>query len=49
MRKVESLSNGNPYALAEKEIAELFASKEAAEGMRAFGQKCPPSRVTSGR
>ena len=42
IRTVERLSEDEAFAFAEKKIAELFASDEAREGMRAFAEKRPP-------
>jgi methylglutaconyl-CoA hydratase len=42
IRTVERLPEDEAFAFAEKKIAELFASEEAAEGMRAFAEKRPP-------
>ena len=48
VRAVVRLSEDEAFRYAEKKIAELFASEEAAEGMAAFVQKRPP-RWASGR
>ena len=45
IRTVERLPEDEAFAFAEKKIAELFASDEAREGMRAFAEKRPPSWV----
>ncbi|HVH20460.1 MAG TPA: enoyl-CoA hydratase-related protein [Myxococcota bacterium] len=45
IRTVERLAEDEAFAFAEKKIAELFASDEAREGMRAFAEKRPPSWV----
>lgn len=42
IRTVERLPEDEAFAFAEKKIAELFASEEAKEGMRAFAEKRPP-------
>lgn len=42
VRTVARLPEDEAYAFAERKIAELFASEEAAEGMRAFAEKRPP-------
>jgi len=42
IRTVSRLPEDEAYAFAERKIAELFASEEAAEGMRAFAEKRPP-------
>jgi methylglutaconyl-CoA hydratase len=42
IRTVERLPQDEAFAYAERKIAELFASEEAAEGMRAFAEKRPP-------
>ena len=42
IRTVERLPEDEAFAFAEKKIAELFASDEAREGMRAFAEKRPP-------
>ena len=42
VRRVARLPEDEAFAWAEKKIAELFASEEAAEGMAAFAQKRPP-------
>jgi methylglutaconyl-CoA hydratase len=42
IRTVSKLPESEAYAFAERKIAELFASEEAAEGMRAFAEKRPP-------
>lgn len=42
VRHVARLPEDEAFAFAEKKIAELFASEEAAEGMRAFVEKRPP-------
>jgi methylglutaconyl-CoA hydratase len=42
IRTVEQLPEDEAFAFAEKKIAELFASDEAREGMRAFAEKRPP-------
>ncbi len=43
VRTVSRLPENEAYAFAERKIAELFASDEAAEGMRAFAERRPPS------
>jgi methylglutaconyl-CoA hydratase len=43
IRTVSRVSMEEGFAYAEAKIAELFASSEAAEGMKAFVQKRPPS------
>ncbi len=42
VRTVERLPEDEAFAWAERKIAELFASEEAAEGMRAFAERRPP-------
>jgi enoyl-CoA hydratase/carnithine racemase len=42
IRTVSHLPMDQGFAYAEKKIAELFASEEAAEGMMAFAQKRKP-------
>ena len=42
VRTVSRLPEDEAYAFAERKIAELFASEEAAEGMRAFAERRPP-------
>lgn len=42
VRTVSRLPEDEAYAYAERKIAELFASEEAAEGMRAFAERRPP-------
>jgi methylglutaconyl-CoA hydratase len=42
IRSVERLPEDEAFAFAERKIAELFASEEAAEGMRAFAERRPP-------
>jgi len=42
IRTVERLPEDEAFAFAERKIAELFASEEAAEGMRAFAERRPP-------
>jgi methylglutaconyl-CoA hydratase len=42
VRRVTKLAPDEAYAYTERKIAELFASEEAAEGMRAFAEKRPP-------
>jgi len=42
IRTIEQLPEDEAFAFAEKKIAELFASDEAREGMRAFAEKRPP-------
>lgn len=42
VRTVARLPEDEAFAWAERKIAELFASDEAAEGMRAFAEKRPP-------
>jgi methylglutaconyl-CoA hydratase len=42
IRIVSKVSMAEGFAYAEKKIAELFASEEAAEGMGAFVTKRPP-------
>jgi methylglutaconyl-CoA hydratase len=45
IRTVERLPEDEAFAFAEKKIAEIFASEEAAEGMRAFAERRPPRWV----
>lgn len=45
VREVARLSEDDAFAYAERKIAELFASEEAAEGIAAFIQKRPPRWV----
>ena len=40
-----SVVTAGAFAFAEKKIAAIFASQEAAEGMAAFAQKRPPRWV----
>jgi methylglutaconyl-CoA hydratase len=42
IRTVERLPEDEAFAFAERKIAALFASEEAAEGMRAFAERRPP-------
>jgi len=42
VRRVSSLAEDEAFSFAEKKIAELFASEEAAEGMKAFVEKRRP-------
>jgi methylglutaconyl-CoA hydratase len=42
VRTVAALPEDEAFAFAEKKIAAIFASEEAAEGMAAFAQKRPP-------
>jgi methylglutaconyl-CoA hydratase len=42
VRTVSRLPEDEAFAFAERKIAELFASEEAAEGMRAFAERRPP-------
>ena len=42
IRTVSRLPEDEAFAFAERKIAELFASEEAAEGMRAFAERRPP-------
>jgi enoyl-CoA hydratase/carnithine racemase len=42
IRRVEELPEDEAFAFAERKIAELFASEEAAEGMKAFAERRPP-------
>jgi methylglutaconyl-CoA hydratase len=42
VRIVSRLPDAEAFAYAERKIAELFASEEAAEGMRAFAERRPP-------
>jgi enoyl-CoA hydratase/carnithine racemase len=39
---VARLPEDEAFAFAEKKIAAIFASEEAAEGMAAFAEKRPP-------
>ena len=43
VRKVANVSEEEGFAYAEAKIAKLFASEEAAEGMKAFAEKRPPA------
>ena len=43
LRRIPRLSVDDGFRYAEEEIAELFASEEAAEGMAAFAGRRPPS------
>lgn len=45
VRRVSELPMDEAFAFAERRIAELFASEEAAEGMRAFAEKRDPAWV----
>jgi methylglutaconyl-CoA hydratase len=45
VRTVAALSEDEGFAFAEKKIAEIFASDEAAEGMASFAEKRPPRWV----
>ena len=42
IRTVERLPQDEAFLFAEAKIAEIFASEEAAEGMRAFVERRPP-------
>jgi methylglutaconyl-CoA hydratase len=44
---VPTLATADAFAFARDLSAECFASEEAAEGMRAFREKRPPSWVSS--
>jgi methylglutaconyl-CoA hydratase len=48
VRTVAALPEDEAFAFAEKKIAAIFASEEAAEGMAAFAQKRPPRWVSGG-
>lgn len=48
VREIPRLAPDDAYAVAAKEIAERFASAEAAEGLAAFAQKRPPSWIGAG-
>jgi len=45
VREIPRLEPDDAYAVAAEQIAKLFASAEAAEGLAAFAQKRPPSWV----
>jgi methylglutaconyl-CoA hydratase len=45
LRKIARLSEKDAFAYAERQIAELFASEEAAEGIAAFSEKRAPEWV----
>lgn len=45
VRTVARLPEDDAFAYASEKIAELFASEEAAEGMKAFAEKRPPAWV----
>jgi methylglutaconyl-CoA hydratase len=47
LREVPTLATADAFAFARDLSAECFASEEAAEGMRAFREKRPPSWVSS--
>jgi methylglutaconyl-CoA hydratase len=48
VRTVARLPEDEAFRFAEKKIAAVFASEEAAEGMAAFAQKRPPRWTTEG-
>ena len=48
VRTVSRLPEDEAYAYAERKIAALFASEEAAEGMRAFAERRPPRWAPAG-
>jgi len=48
VREIPRLAPDDAFAVAAEQIAKLFASAEAAEGLAAFAQKRPPSWVEAG-